>query len=88
VHIVREMHYQKIRDRFTEAAYRILRQSKMDDLRPLKPGELETTRNSHTAWRLLRELQMLDVAYGQNDLEGTCAALDKVRKLARVPGDD
>jgi hypothetical protein len=79
--VIREMQYQDLRRHYTARANEILRSRPQDDLRKLKPGELETTENSHYAWRLVRVLADLDVAYGQGDFDRACALLADLREL-------
>jgi len=67
--VLREMHYRELRQHFTAKAHAIIAAAKMDDLRQVKKGKMDTTENSHTAWRIIRTLQDLDVAYGEGDVD-------------------
>ncbi len=79
--VVREMQYQDLRQHFSRKADEVIRKSKRGDVRrPPKDG-LATTKNTHYAWRLIRALQRLDVAYGQGDFDAACTALDEIRKI-------
>ncbi len=79
--VVREMQYQELRQHLTAEAHRGIREAKMDDLRQLKTDERETTKNSYYAWRLIRSLEKLDVAYGQGDFDAACVALDEIADI-------
>jgi len=79
--IVREMQYQNLREHFTERAHQILRMHKKDDLRRVKEVGMETTKNSHTAWRLLRTLVELETVYGQGDYDKACELVTEVAKI-------
>jgi len=79
--VVREMHYQDLRQHFGAKANEIIRKAKKDDgKRPPKNG-LSTVRNTHYAWRMIRALQKLDVAYGEGDFDSACAALNELSKI-------
>jgi hypothetical protein len=91
--VARELQYLDLRDHFGQAANSILLADSADksgkefagDLRWLKKGgakdEMETTPNSHTAWRLARLLEELDVAYGQGDFDKAVTLLQEIKKL-------
>jgi hypothetical protein len=79
----RELHYQDLRQHFTAQAHGVLAAAGMDDLRRLDPGEMETTKNSHYAWRLIRALEKLDVAYGEGDFAAAVAALEEIAAIER-----
>ena len=53
----------------------------MNDLRRLKGDERETTKNSYYAWRLIRALEELDVAYGQGDFDTASDVLDEIASI-------
>ncbi|MBN2447040.1 MAG: hypothetical protein JXO22_09955 [Phycisphaerae bacterium] len=76
--VAREMQYQVLRRELNGKANCLLAAAKKDDLRPLKGDERETTVNSHYAWRLIRALSELDVAYGQGDFATACAKLGEI----------
>lgn len=78
--LVRELHYQDLRQHLQAMAQGVLRGAETDDLRRLKPGELETKLNSHTAWRLVRACQRLEVAYGQGDYDRACDILGNIER--------
>jgi hypothetical protein len=78
--VVREMQYQDLRQHFTKKAHEVIRTSKMDDLRTAGKA-LHTARNTDYAWRLIRALEELDVAYGQGDFDKACAALEQIGKI-------
>lgn len=80
--VLREMHYQDLRRHLMAEARETLAEAKMDDLRPIKKGDLDATQNSYTAWRVIRTLQDLDVAYGEGDFDQACAHL---ATLADIP---
>ena len=46
-----------------------------------KKGDIESTRNSHTAWKLARALMELDQAYGQGDYDRACDLLTDIQKI-------
>ncbi len=79
--VVREMQYQDLRRHFNAKANEIIRKARQDDLRhPPKEG-LGTRPNSHYAWRVVRALQRLDVAYGEGDFDAACAALGELGRI-------
>jgi hypothetical protein len=92
--VARELQYQDLREYLSRQANAILLKDSEDksgkefagDLRWLKKGgtrdEMETTANSHTAWRLARILQELDLCYGQGDYDSAVRFLGKIKKLA------
>jgi hypothetical protein len=43
-----------------------------------RKGDIESTPNSHTAWKLARALMDLDQAYGQGDYDRACDLLDDI----------
>ena len=80
--IARELHYQELRQHFTKRAQKIIRDAKLNDLRQIKPSQYKTTANTHSAWRLIRVLERLDVAYGQG-LDGrVCELLHELSQAA------
>ncbi|GMU23139.1 MAG: hypothetical protein AMXMBFR13_32220 [Phycisphaerae bacterium] len=79
--IAREMHYQDFRRKLTAAAQEILRTVGKDDLVQYKLGKPQVARNSAYAWRLLRGLQELDVAYGQGEFERVCELLTEISAI-------
>ena len=86
----REMHYRRLRTDLTESAQRVIEDYQavtyhLGDLRGKK--NIDTTRNSHTAWRLLRALEELDVAYGQGDFDAAGAVLARIPALEEVLGN-
>jgi len=78
--VVRELQYQALRQDLTAEAHEIIAKARMDDLRPLDRAARDTTRNSQYAWRLLRALEELDVAYGQGRFDRACEVLDGIRE--------
>jgi hypothetical protein len=80
--VAREMQYRDLRDHFAAQANRLLRALPQDDLRRLKANGLELTRNSHSAWRLLRALSDLDVAYGQGDFDLACKLMGEIETIS------
>jgi hypothetical protein len=82
--VVRELAYAELRKHLSADATRVLRQSKKDDLRPLKHAELDQTINSQTAWRLTVALEKLDTAYGQGDDAAATAALNEISSLTPI----
>jgi len=79
--IARELRYQDLRQHFTGRAHEVIRDAGLNDLRKMNESQRETTANTHSAWRLIRVLQQLDVAYGQGADGQVCELL---RELARV----
>ncbi len=78
--VVREMQYQDLRQSFTNKAHEVIRASHQDELRALARNKKGSIRNSAYAWRLIRALADLDIAYGQGDFDKACAALDEIAK--------
>lgn len=91
--IARELQYQDLRQYFGGKANAILLADSTDksgkefagDLRWLKrggtPDALETTSNSHTAWKLALLLKDLDIAYGQGDFDAAVVILGEIKQL-------
>ena len=79
--VVREMQYQDLRQHYSAKANEIIRKAKQDDIRRTPKGGLASKLNSHVAWRLIRALQKLDVAYGEGDFDAACAALTELIKI-------
>jgi hypothetical protein len=79
--VAREMQYQNLRKHFTEQARQVLRTRKMNDLRWVKKVDIDGTRNSHTAWCLVRALTELDIAYGQGEYD---KATNLMKDIARI----
>ncbi|HSW45593.1 MAG TPA: hypothetical protein VLM89_08480, partial [Phycisphaerae bacterium] len=73
-----ELHYHDLCKHFQGLAQRTLSRSKMNDLARPSQQERETAANSFTAWRLLRLLERIDVAYGQGDVD---AVIDLMEEL-------
>jgi hypothetical protein len=82
--ILREGHYQALRKHFNGRAQQVIADAKMDDLRQVKKGEFDSTANSHSAWRVIRALQQLDVAYGQGDYDRACESLETLAEYRRA----
>jgi len=78
--VVREMQYQDLRQHFGGKAQEVIRTARQDDLRGAG-RHLHTTRNTDYAWRLIRALEELDVAYGQGDFDTACRALEQIAKV-------
>ena len=79
--VVREMQYDDFKKYFMEQAHRVLLSLPMDDLRRTGKKNDGTTGNSHTAWRLLRTLKQLDVAYGQGDYGKACELIAQITRI-------
>jgi hypothetical protein len=79
--LARELQHHDLQQYLQAHANDVLRAAKMDDLRRLNPGDLETTANSHTAWQLVRASQRLDVAYGQGDNDQACNILSEIEHM-------
>ena len=79
--VVRETHYQDLRRHFSAKANEIIRTAKQDDLRRRPKTGPGNPKDTHYAWRLIRALQKLDVAYGAGDFDKACAALDALGKI-------
>jgi hypothetical protein len=90
--VARELQYQDFRGYFSRRANAVLLKDSEDksgkeflgDLRGIiknKSADLETTPNSHTAWRLARLLEDLDVAYGRGDFDTAGGLLGKIRSF-------
>jgi hypothetical protein len=82
--VLRELHYQDCRRHLTELATRTLTDAKMNDLRSLNTEQREKGRNSQTAWKLIRRLADLDMAYGQGDYDRAVKILADVATLREV----
>ncbi len=85
--VVREMHYQDLRQYFTRKAHEVIRAAGQDDLRRTTRNRERTTANTDYAWRLITALAELDVAYGQGDFDKACAALDRIRQIESSVGN-
>ncbi|HOI45723.1 MAG TPA: hypothetical protein PLX50_08945, partial [Candidatus Aminicenantes bacterium] len=46
-----------------------------------KSKDLNTSVNSHTAWRLARALAELDAAYGSGDTDGACSIIAEIGRI-------
>ena len=79
--VVRELQYQDLRQHFVTEAHRVLREAPQDDLRKTKAGELQTARNSHYAWRVIRAVEKLEVAYGGGDVAVALSALEELAEI-------
>lgn len=76
--VVREIHYQRLRQSLMEDAQLKLVNVPNDDLRSLIAAERRQAATSQSAWQLVRLLQKLDVAYGQGDFELGVQLLDEI----------
>lgn len=76
--VVREIHYQELRKELTARAHETLKRAATNDLRPLNALQRRASSTSESAWRLIRLLQKLDVAYGQGDLGQARILLDQI----------
>ncbi len=89
--VVCELQYQDFRSSLMRQAEEVLRESReakytryMGDLLRIKKSAVRDTartKNSHTAWKLLRALAELDSAYGCGDTERACAAIDEIKRI-------
>lgn len=79
--VIREMQYQELRQSLTARAHLALRDARRDDLWYLRHGTPKNGLDSSEAWRLIRALEKLDVAYGQGDLDTACAVLEDITSL-------
>ena len=90
--MARELQYQNLKEHFMKRSNEVLvrlqegeRKDKTHgDLHQLireKQGDIESTRNSHTAWELARSLMELDQAYGQGDYDRACDLLDDIGQI-------
>ncbi len=82
--VLREMHYQRLRQDLTHKANKTLQSARMDDLRKVSPADRAKTPNSASAWELLRALEELDVAYGQGEFAQATNILARIRPLAEA----
>ena len=82
--VARELHYQTFRKKATEQAHEVLRSQATGDLRRIKEIEIDKTKNSQTAWTLLRILAELDSLYGQGKLDKARALLPDIAKLCEI----
>jgi hypothetical protein len=85
--VVREMQYQSLRGALAERAQGIIRDYKkvlyhLGDLH----GKVDRdgTANSQTAWKLLRALERLEVAYGQGQFDRACDVLAEIQAFQKV----
>jgi hypothetical protein len=81
--VARELQYQDLRRRLAEQAQKILDQAEINDLRRLDAKQRLAPSTSHSAWRMVRLLEQLDVAYGQGDFDQSCQLLDKIATMAQ-----
>jgi len=79
--VVRELQYQDFRTHFAEQAHRVLRAAPVEDLRRVNKSDRATTKDSHTAWLMLRTLAELETAYGQGDFDKACGLIAEIGKL-------
>jgi hypothetical protein len=79
--VIREMHYQDLRQYFSAKANDVLRRAKQDDVRRPPKAGLATARNTHYAWLIIRTLQKLDLAYGEGDVDTACMHLTDLGKI-------
>ncbi|UCD27704.1 MAG: hypothetical protein JSV03_11405, partial [Planctomycetota bacterium] len=82
--IVRELQYQDLRQYFMKQANRVLAEAKMNDLRSIDAKNRAGTPNSQTAWRLIKLLEELDVAYGQGEYDRACGVLSKIAEVKEL----
>jgi hypothetical protein len=79
--VARELQYQAFRKEVTERAHQVLRSQEINDLRRIKESKIKETKNSQTAWMLLRALAELDNAYGQGNYANACELFPDIAKL-------
>jgi hypothetical protein len=72
--IIRELHYQSLRSRLVGSAHEVLRNSQFNDLF----SERQNPPNTETAWRVIRLLQDLEVAYGNGDFDVAISILKEL----------
>ncbi len=87
--VARELQYQNLRSRLMKQSDGVLadlatgerNDRTHGDLPRIireRKGDIESTPNSHTAWKLTRVLMDLDQAYGQGDYDRACDLLDDI----------
>jgi len=90
--VARELQYQNLRDHFMKRSQAVLNNLQNDrhytrdsgDLHEAgraTKGDLDSTPNSHTAWKLERALMELDQAYGEGDFERAGEIIGDIRKI-------
>jgi hypothetical protein len=79
--VARELQYQAFRKEVAEQAHQILRAQKTNDLRRIRQAEMPKTKNSQTAWMLLRTLTELDTVYGQGKYDKACQLICDIAEL-------
>ena len=72
--VVRELHYQSLRRALLAPAHVIIRKAEFDDLF----SKRHAPPNTETAWRMIRLLQDLDIAYGNGDFDQAIVLLEQI----------
>jgi len=90
--VARELQYQNLRDHFMKRSQAVLSNLQNDphytrdsgDLQEASratKGDLDSTANSHTAWKLGRALMELDQAYGEGDFDRAGEIIGNIRRI-------
>ena len=90
--VSRELQYQNLRDHFRKRSQAVLSNLEngpdyardsgdLHEASRATGGDLDSTPNSHTAWKLERALMELDQAYGQGDFDRACELIGDIRKI-------
>jgi len=73
-----------LREQLTAKANGVLRAAPMNEFRKLDAERRRTTASTETAWRLVRLLERLDVAYGHGDFDEACAILGELKPMREL----
>jgi len=76
--VVRELHYQSLRRALLGAAHAVLREAEFDDLF----SQRNNPPNTETAWRTIRLLQDLEIAYGIGDFDQAISLLQEIHQTS------